>query len=397
LSVEAESAPRRHWIVWALGSWLAALVLTLTGFVLTYHTGPWLPEAQERSIPGAQLKVRDKSRVEGSGVVLQGVGEDGNAVAIVNLDPPVEAANFRFVEVRARGEFPSGGMHFVWRVRGAETTVRKTEVLVSGSRIVPLTLGAVDGWTGSVVGLGLIARGDLSKPFLVERIDLRPSWVGTTIGGMLAHWLEFEPWDGGSIHFMSGGNPSLKYPLPVFLGIAFAVAVGIYLLLIVLGHTRFEPRAALVIAVLGWAVIDARWQLNLWRQLDLTRFQYAGRSWEEKRLAAEDGQLFAFMQEVKAKIGDAPARVFVFSDEEYDRMRGAYHLYPANVSAQAKRQALLPARMYRPGDVLVLYRKRGVEFNAAEKRLRWEGKESVAADLVFLSKGSAVFRVLGAS
>ncbi len=55
-----------------------------------------------------------------------------------------------------------------------------------------------------------------------------------------------------------------------------------------------------------------RWQLNLWRQLDMTRFQYAGKSWEDKRLAAEDGRLFAFMREAKAKIGDAPAHVFVF-------------------------------------------------------------------------------------
>ncbi len=176
---------------------------------------------------------------------------------------------------------------------------------------------------------------------------------------------------------------------------AFLVAIGLYLLLIVLGHTRFEAKAALAIALLGWAVIDARWQLNLLRQLDMTRAQYAGKSWEDKRLAAEDGELFAFMREAKAKIGDKPAHVYVFSDQEFDRVRGAYHLYPKNVSVQPRRQSLLPAATYKAGDVLVLYRKRGVEYNTAEKRLRWEGTQVIAADLVYFHRGGAVFRVLG--
>lgn len=381
---------------WALASWLAALVLTFAGFVLTYHTGPWMAAAAARTITGAQLQVRGKSRVEQSGVLLQGAGEDGSVIAVLNLAAPIEAAHYRFVDIRGRGEFPSGGMEFVWRVQGAETTVRKAEVVVFGGRIVPLTLGTVDGWSGKVVGLGLIAKGDFRQPFLVESIELRPSWVGTTIDTLFAQWLEFEPWDGGSIHFMAGGNPSLKHPLPRFLGIAFVAAIGIYLLLIVLGHTRFDRKTALVIALLGWAVIDVRWQLNLLRQLDMTRVQYAGKSWEDKRLAAEDGELFAFMREAKAKIGDAPAHVYVFSDQEFDRVRGAYHLYPKNVSVQPRRQTLLPAATYKPGDVLVLYRKRGVEYNAAEKRLRWEGTQVIAADLVYFHRGGAVFRVLGA-
>lgn len=395
MSSDTLPVPRRHWFFWAVSSWLAALVLTFAGFVVTHHTGPWLAAAASRSIPGSQLQVRGKSRIERSAVLLQGVGEDGNALAVLNLEAPIDAANYRFVAVRARGEFPSGGLSFVWRVQGSEATVRKAEVVVSGNRILPLTLGAVDGWTGKVVGLGLIARGDFREPFLVERIELEPSWVGTTIGTMFSHWVEFEPWDGGSIHFMSGGNPSPRHPLALFVGISFLVAIGLYLLLIVLGYMRFEAQAVLAIALLGWALIDLRWQLNLWKQLDMTRWQYAGKSWEEKRNAAEDGRLFAFMNEAKAKIGDTPAHVFVFADEEFERVRGAYHLYPRNVSVQPRRQSLLPAATFKPGDVLVLYRKRGIQYNPAEKRLRWEGAQTLAVDLVYFSEGSAVFRVLG--
>jgi hypothetical protein len=100
------------------------------------------------------------------------------------------------------------------------------------------------------------------------------------------------------------------------------------------------------------------------------------------------------MRAAGAKIGDAPAHVFVFADDEFDRVRGAYHLYPRNVTVQPRRQALLPAATFKPGDVLVLYRKRGVEYSSAEKRLRWDGTQTLAADLVFFSEGSAVFRVV---
>jgi len=391
----ADPTPRR-WIFWALGCWLAALVLTFAGFLATYHSGPWRASAEPYVINGAQLAVRGQGRVEGTRVLIEGPAPDGTAAAILNFFSPIEARSFRVVSVQVSGAYPPGGVSLVWRVKGSEErAVNRVELVNSGGRILPVTLGSVDGWSGSVLGIGLIARGDFRAPFVIERIELKPASAWTTIDAMVSAWLEFEPWDGGSIHFMAGGNPALKHPLPLFLGISFVVAIGLYLLVIVLGHTRFDPKVALAIALLGWALIDVRWQWNLAKQLDITRFQYAGKSWEDKRLAAEDGALFAFMREAAAKIGDKPAHIFVFSDDEYGRVRGAYHLYPKNVSVHPKRQTLLPAATYKAGDVLVLFRKRGVEYNQADKRLRWEGTQSVTADLIHFSQGSAVFRVTG--
>lgn len=394
LNPTAPAIPGRHWIFWALGCWLVALGLTFAAWVATTHAGPWSPAAEPFRLEGSRLALRGVGQVDGSRIVIQGPAPDGIALAAANLESPLDARNYRYVTVRASGPWPSGGLSFVWRVRGEESKVRRIELSPSGGRILPVVLGSVDGWTGSVIGVGVIARGGLGGPFAIESIELRPSSGWTTIDGIFSDWLEFEPWDGGSIHFMSGGNPALKNPLPLFLGISFAGAVGLYLFVIVLGHTRFDARVALAIALLGWAVIDTRWQLNLWRQLDMTRFQYAGKSWEAKRLAAEDGELFAFMRDAKARIGAAPAHVYVFADEEFDRMRGAYHLFPANVAALKGVRGLLPASAFKPGDVLVLYRKRGVEYDAGAKRLRWDENQALRADLLHVSKGSAVFRVL---
>ena len=193
---------------------------------------------------------------------------------------------------------------------------------------------------------------------------------------------------------MSGGNPSLRYPLPLFLGIALLVSVALYLALVLMGHTAFVFQAVLAMALFGWMTIDARWQLNLWRQLDITRYQYAGKSWEDKRRAAEDGALFEFIRVAKEKIGKQPAHVFVFSEEEYDRVRSAYHLYPLNVHVRTKIAMLYPPATYKAGDVIVAYRKRAIQYVPSTKTLRWDGTQEVRAELLYFADGSGVFRVL---
>lgn len=394
MSADTPPVPQRHWLLWALACWGAALVLTFAGFVLSFHSGPWTLSGETTSIMGSQLKVHGGSRVDGGSVIFHEPDSAGNLVAVVNFDNSLDASHFRLVSVHATGGIPTGGLSFAWRVQGDERTVRKTQLDVSGGRILPMLLGKADGWTGRVVGIGLVAKGDFSAPLAVSRIDLLPASVWTTVKGIVSDWAEFEPWDGGSINFLAGGNSDPRRSLTLFAGTAFIGATFLYFLLVVLGHTKFQPQVVLAIPLMAWVLVDFRWQANLWRQLSVTWDQYAGKSWEAKRLAAEDGRLFGFIRDAKAKIGDDAVRVFVFADEEFDRMRGAYHLYPANVAALRTRQSILPAAVFRPGDVLVIIRKRGVEYSPAEKRLRWGGTESVRAEMVHFSAGSAAFRVL---
>jgi hypothetical protein len=395
VSTGAPAAPGRHWIVWAVSCWLTGVVLTFGGFVWWHHSGPWLASVESRNVPASQLQVvRGSVRAEGESLVFERPGEDGSVVVTGAIEPPIEARDYRHVQVRATGALPREGLFFVWRTERIGKTVPRLPVMSSGGRILPIPLSALDGWNGKVAGVGLISRGPLAGPLRVHGLELQPASVWTTMGSMFSDWFEFEPWDGGSIHFMAGGNPSLRHPLPLFLGTAFVVSIALYLLLIVLGHTRLQPQVLIAIALLGWGVSDARWQWNLWKQLDITRHQYAGKGYEDKRRAAEDGPLFEFMRVAKEKMGSAPAHVFVFSEQEYDRVRGAYHLYPHNVSVQPRQAAILPAITFKPGDVIVLYRKRAVQYNAALKLLSWEGSQGLRAEMLHFADGSAVFRVL---
>ena len=218
-----EAAPRRHWLVWAFACWLVGLAITFAGFVAVYHAGPWFSNIEAKSIRGEDLKpARGTVRNDRGAAILERPGDDGSIIVSATLDA-FDAPLYRFARVRMQGAYPAGGVLLVWRNDRIDSNVNRLPVISSGGRILPVTLTALDGWTGRISGVGLIARGPLGAPLVVEGIDLVPSSVWTTIDSIVSDWLEFEPWDGGSIHFMSGGNPSLRYPLPLFLGIAFAV------------------------------------------------------------------------------------------------------------------------------------------------------------------------------
>jgi hypothetical protein len=140
-------------------------------------------------------------------------------------------------------------------------------------------------------------------------------------------------------------------------------------------------------------VQDARWFANLARQTHATALRYAGLDWREKHLAAEDGALFAFVEKVRAKLPPAPARVFVVADEHYFRDRAAYHLYPHNVLFDPYANTMPDRARVRPGDFIVAYRRRGVQYDPGAERLRWDGGAPLSADLLLSEAGSALFRI----
>ena len=55
------------------------------------------------------------------------------------------------------------------------------------------------------------------------------------------------------------------------------------------------------------------------------------------------------------------------------------------------RDVLPPTDRLRAGDYLVVYQRRGVQFNSAEQRLRFPDGTAVAAELALLENGAALF------
>jgi hypothetical protein len=149
--------------------------------------------------------------------------------------------------------------------------------------------------------------------------------------------------------------------------------------------------AGLFIAV--WFVLDARWTFNLARQTRETAARYGDKDWQSKHLAADDGPLFAFIEKVRDALPETPARVFVVADADYFRGRAAYHLYPHNVWYEPYYNAVPPADRLRPGDYIVVYQRRGVQYDASQQRVRWDGGVTIPVELKLRDGGGALFVV----
>ena len=140
-------------------------------------------------------------------------------------------------------------------------------------------------------------------------------------------------------------------------------------------------------------LLDGRWTWNLARQFAATETQYAGLDSRGKYLASEDGPLYAFVEKTRKVLPESPVRLFVFADAHYFRDRAAYHLYPNNVYFNPVLNTVpLPGALH-AGDWVVVFQRRGIQYNAAEQRLRWDGGPTVAAELKLVDPLGAVFLI----
>jgi hypothetical protein len=135
------------------------------------------------------------------------------------------------------------------------------------------------------------------------------------------------------------------------------------------GNVAALPAVLAALFVIASLLLDARWTWNLARQADATAGKYSGKDWHARHLAAEDGPLFAFIEKVRAKLPATPARVIVAADADYFRGRGAFHLYPHNVSST--RRNVMPAELAAARRLLRRHQRRGVQFDPAQQKLRW--------------------------
>ena len=159
------------------------------------------------------------------------------------------------------------------------------------------------------------------------------------------------------------------------------------------GALALLPVALAAAFVAAWLVLDVQWVANLSRQVVETRAQFGGKDWRARHEAADDAEVFKFIERVRAKLPAAPTRVFMVADAAPLRGRGAYYLYPHNVLFDPIANSFPPAASLRPGDYVIVYYRRGVQYNREARRLRFEGGDSVEAEMILVEPGAAVFRI----
>jgi hypothetical protein len=373
---------------------IGSLLVCVVAYLAVATPGRWISQAADKRYDASQMSLpRGTATTDRDVLVISGAAPDGNTVVSVLTD--LRAADYPVIAWIASDVPADIVAALLWRTDAEPSRLNTLPLTVEGGRIAALDVHRDPHWIGRVTGLALALRGALPQPVRVQAVVAKPADAAETIGDRAREWTAPAFWTGTSINTVTDGADDQALPLPLLLAAATVLTAGA---LLAIDRVRARtPRATVAavaaIALVAWFALDARWGANLVRQVRETARQYAGKDWRDRHLAAEDGALFAFIEKARAIMPAAPARVFVMSDTNYFRGRAAYHLYPHNVWYEPYRNDVPPIERLRPGDWLVVFQRRGIDYSAALHRLRFEGDKTIAADLKLLEHGGALFQV----
>jgi len=389
----APSPPPRNSARTALALFAFALAACLGLYLAASVPGKWFPSGATQTIPARSLSLaRGTGGLDGDALAI--TAPDASGLALVTASTDFRSADYPIVAWNGFGFADNADVRFLWRTDYAPGKLNSMPVSIAAGRLTPLVMAGNPDWIGRITGVALAVRGAPGQPPRIVSVAAKPGGVVGQAGDRLREWLAFERWSGTSINTVTGGAEVQELPLPTLLIAAAAMALGLWVTLARRQRALAAlPAVAAVLFLGAWALLDAQWTANLVRQVAETRGQYGGKDWRERHLAAEDGPLFAFVERARAKLPAAPARVFVVADAAYFRGRAAYHLYPHNVYFDPFRNSVPQASQLRPGDYVLVYNRRGLAYNAEEKKMRLEGGEPVAAEAILIEPGAVLLKV----
>jgi hypothetical protein len=372
---------------------LSVLLACTLAYLAVAVPGAWFPRAAPQLLTINDLTVaRGTGRVIGDRLVVS--APDANGIALVTVATNLRSSEYAGVAWIVGNLGEDADVRLLWRSDFQPDKLNSTRLEVEAGHTLPVVMAKNPAWIGQVTGLALAIHGPLAQPVLIRGVVAKPMGALETISDRLHEWFAFEPWNGASINTITGGADDQPIPLPA----ALAVIVGVSALAAFVirrrrpgAFTVAMPAIAAGFFLAGWLVLDARWTWNLLRQEHATSVQYAGKDLRDKHLAGEDAPLFAFVQKALAIMPTTPVRIFIAADADYFRGRAAYHLYPHSVYFNPRDNALPPASAFHPGDWLLVFRRHAIEFDRAQGKLRWDGNQTVNAELKLLEPGAALF------
>lgn len=357
--------------------------------------GKWFASADPLAWGARDLQVtRGVARIAGDELYV--MPNDPSGIVVVSVRTrfsSIDQASVAWVAIDVPDDVEAS---LLWRNDYKPETLNTMPLPAISGRLLPAVVLGHPAWIGRIEGLALAIRGAIAEPIRIRGVTVRPHDAPEIAKERLREWFAFEGWTGTSINTVTGGADLQDLPMPLLLAAAVALAT-----LIVAGLARWRPAlfplgvagSLAAFALAAWLLLDLRWAWNLARQVEATAAEFAFKSFEDKRLAVEDGQLYAFVARARELMPREPARVFVVADSHYFRGRAAYHLAPHRVYFDPRANTIPGPEAFRPGDWFVVYQRKGVQFDASQGRLRWNNLPPVSAELKLASRGAALFLI----
>lgn len=373
----------------AIAAWAIAFFALLLAIAALTGARPGVEDAPALARLGREL-VPNNANAKPVGDAMAVANRREAPLVILGMTVlPFRAADFGYVTVDAEPLPRDVAVALIWLRRDAPGRPFEQPLAVDHDRLVSTALDTNPDWRGDISFIAIAVKGPMARPWTLHAFRLEPMRVSGAMAEIVRGWTTFERWDGRSINVIFGGREEQRAWLPL---LVFTASVVSALVVWVLARRRGSRSSAAALALpflLGWLVLDARWQDNLLEQAGVTRTEFGGRTWEERHLAMEDGELFRFVQAAVARMPPPPVRIFATSDFEYFRRRAGYHLYPHNVLAYVWSDPSI----LRPGDYVFLYQKADVHFDPGKRMLVWKAGHSLPVTPLIAQRGAGVFVV----
>jgi hypothetical protein len=370
-----------------------ALAAVLIYAVLSRSSAHWSNAPAPIVVDAAELvAVQGTGHQDGQWFVLEAPGAEGVAVLTAKIKP-FAASDFTRVEWAIDSAQPAE-MLFVWRTREhpRRTNTKRIQWLVSG--VAPLDLASDEGWRGTIVGVAVLVRSNLAVPLRVGSLRIVSPSASATALEIFRQWGAHIALRGYSIGFPFDAERAHDLTALSAVAIAEALALGVYLALVRWRGWRRDRRILWAIFLGGWLLLDLRWQANLWGEVGERAQRFAGKTPEEKHLAAEDAPLYALVEKMKTGLPATPARVVLYCDNAFLCARAAFFLYPQNVQRAVHRGVAPPTPdELASGDYLLLMYSRAVGYDRERQLAVWRDGRSRPAEEILLQPEALLLRL----
>ena len=387
------------WWLTAASFLVAAYAVVLVVLVALHAGGNWIGGPASITVPAAGFElVRGKGHRTGGTFVVEALDPSGTAILSARV-APFAADQYPRVDWKLAPPGPTRPtLALLWRTRERPDRTFVKPLQWQETRVAPLELAESDGWSGTVIGVALAVRGELAQPLVLEAVVIPEISAASAAAEVGRQWTARHPFKLTSITFPFDDE---RYEdLSLLTATALAVGLGLagYVMLARRRRWPLDARVLWAVFLGGWLVLDARWQINLWRQHRETAQQFAGKTTEEKHLAAVDHEMFTLMREVRDALPPAPVRILFLSDSLPLRERAAFFLYPHNVNAfylsQFRRTLDLDPDHLHAGDHVLLFLFSGTTYDRSAKMLVWpDGRRRAVDEVLWKADGVALLRV----
>ncbi|MDH5288062.1 MAG: hypothetical protein OEX23_15685 [Betaproteobacteria bacterium] len=374
---------------------VASLLVCALAYLAVAVPGKWFTGVQPLAWGARDLQVtRGAGRIVGDELhVLPNDPSGIVVVSVVTKFSSLDLAQVAWIAIDVPDDVEASAL---WRSDYKPDALNTLPLPALTGRLLPAAVGKHAAWIGRIEGLALAIRGPISEPIRIRGVIVRPLDAPEIARERVREWFAFEGWTGTSINTITGGADLQDLPLPLLLAAA-AVLASLAVALLRRWRPAWFPLGALgslaAFALAAWLLLDLRWAWNLARQVEQTAATLAFRGFDEKRLAVEDGPLYAFVAKAREAMPKEPARVFVVADSHYFRGRAAYHLSPHRAFFDPRVNSLPAPESLRPGDWLLVWQRKGVQFDQSQGKLRWNNLTPVSAELKLAGRGAALFQI----